>query len=88
MKLLGTPLCILCEEAEKKLHAENIPYEYFNFTESIENLKWFTALRDSRPEFDLAKSDKRIGIPCFLFTDNSITFSIDEAISKIKSGQK
>ncbi len=75
MKLLGTPLCILCEEAEKKLHAENIQYEYFNFTESIENLKWFTALRDSRPEFDLAKSDKRIGIPQrFLLLLRTIVF--------------
>ena len=87
MKLLGTPLCVLCNEAEEKLQAEHIPYEYYNFTESIQQLKWFTALRDSRPEFDSAKKDKKIGIPCFLFEDDSIIFDIEDAISKFTSSK-
>lgn len=49
-------------------------YELIDIGEHVKNLKEFIRLRDSRPEFDAAKREGSLGIPCFLHPDGSITF--------------
>ena len=82
MKLLGTPLCIMCDKAVEKLEANGITYEYFDITKNIENLKKFIHFRDIRKEFDLAKETEHVGIPCFMFEDGSLLFDLDGAIHR------
>lgn len=40
----------------------------------------FLHLRDSREDFQAVKEGRYVGIPCFLFEDGSLTFSVEEAI--------
>ena len=41
MKMLGTNLCIKCENAEKQLKEAGIQFDYVDFTNSIMYLKEF-----------------------------------------------
>ncbi len=84
MKLLGTPLCIMCDKAVERLAEEAVDYQYCNITDSIENLKEFMLFRDVREEFNHAKNTGHIGIPCFLFEDDTILFDVEEAICRMR----
>ena len=52
-------------------------YEYLDFSDSIRNLKEFLALRDSNPVFAKIKEEGRIGIPCILLPDGTVTLNWD-----------
>lgn len=88
MKLIGTPLCIHCDEAQEYLKQEGIDYEYFNLTEDIYKLKDFLRIRDSRNEFDSKKQDNKVAVPCFYFEDDYITFDLDDAAARYKAGHR
>lgn len=47
--------------------------------EQARNLKQFLNLRDTNPAFDRVKEKENIGIPCFVFEDGYITFSLEKA---------
>lgn len=80
MKMLGTNLCPICVDAEAKLKEHGIDIQYSDFANSIVSLKEFIHFRDTHSEFETAKKNSKIGIPCFVFDDGYITFDIDEAI--------
>lgn len=82
MKILGTKLCIKCDEAITRLKELDIEYEYVDFTESIMQLKEFMKFRDIHKEFDWTRGTGTIGIPCFVFENDEITFDLEEAIKK------
>ena len=46
------------------------------YREMARNLKEFLRLRDSHPAFDRVKMLGNIGIPCFLYSDGSVNFSL------------
>lgn len=74
MKLYGSNLCPDCPPIIQYLTDRKIVFEYVNITESMQNLKEFTALRDRRNEFDLIKESGYIGIPCLLTSEHEILF--------------
>lgn len=84
MKILGTDLCIECRKATDRLQQLGIKYEYTDFTDSIAALKEFIEFRDTRKEFDSAKAEGKIGIPCFLFDDGEISFNLEDTIARSK----
>ena len=45
-------------------------------------LKEFIKFRDIHNEFDWARGTGKIGIPCFVFENDEITFDLEEAIQK------
>lgn len=76
MKFYGTMLCPDCVEADKLIKEKGIVCEYICITDSTANLKEFLKLRDERPEFAEIKREGKIGIPCFLEADGSISFEL------------
>ena len=85
MKLLifGMEPCIHCRQAKAFLDAENIPYMFFDITESTANMKKFLKLRDTEPLFDDVKKEGRIGVPCFKLSDVTLTLNLNEALEKM-----
>ncbi len=84
MKILGTNLCIECRRAVERLQQLGMKYEYTDFTDSIEELKEFIKFRDAHKEFDFARAEGKIGIPCFLFENGEFTFDLEDAIAKLR----
>ena len=49
--------------------------------ENYAELKAFLQLSDHEPVFDAVKSEGKIGIPCFVKEDGTVTLSLEEALS-------
>ena len=62
------------------LDKKGLSYTYKDITGTMIFLKEFLHLRDSREDFQAVKEGGYVGIPCFLFEDGSLTFSVEEAI--------
>ncbi len=73
MKLYGSDLCPDCPPVIEYLKKKSVEFEFVNITESMKNLKEFTALRDHRVEFEDARKNGYMGIPCLL-TDEAVIF--------------
>ena len=82
MKLYGTSLCPDCVEANNILDKANVKYDYINIMESTANLKEFLQYRDKRTEFIAIRADGLLGIPCFVYGEDEITFEITTAINQ------
>ena len=57
LKIYGSMLCPDCVQCCKELEDAQVPYEYYDFAESLCYLKEFLKLRDEDKIFD--------GPPCF-----------------------
>lgn len=81
----GYDVCPDCIDAIKELKNHNVTFNYMDFAKSTVNLKRFLKLRDSNPEFDNAKQDGNIGIPCFLLSDGTVTLDLHEVLKKLSA---
>ncbi len=68
-----------CDMAREFLSQNNIEFEYYDITESMNNLKMFLKYRDYAPEFDRIKADGKVGLPCIITgEERSISFDYRE----------
>lgn len=69
--------CPDCHNVKAAL-AGNPDYELIDIGEHVRNLKAFLRLRDTNPAFAEAKAKGQIGIPCFVFADETVSFELPE----------
>ena len=75
MLIYGSMLCPDCVECCKDLDAAGCAYTFCDFSDDLRHLKEFLKLRDSLPIFDELKQQGKIGIPCLLHADGTVTLS-------------
>lgn len=73
LKIYGSMLCPDCVQCRKDLDRAEVAYEYLDFSENLQNLKEFLKLRDENSLFDSMKAAGKIGIPCIVKEDGTIT---------------
>lgn len=73
LKVYGSMLCPDCVQCRADLDAADVTYQYFDFAEDLRSLKVFLSLRDSDPIFHEVKAEGRIGIPCIVDEQGSVT---------------
>lgn len=78
LKIYGSLMCPDCVECKADLEKAGVAFEYKDFGESLLNLKEFLTLRDQNAIFDPVKADGKIGIPCIVREDGSVTLDWDE----------
>lgn len=78
MKIYGSKLCPDCIQCLQDLDHAGVKYEYLDFSENLKNLKEFLAIRDREPIFASVRQDGKIGIPCIVLTDGTVTFSWEQ----------
>ena len=78
--MFGSHVCPDTIAAMCILDKKGLSYTYKDITGTMIFLKEFLHLRDSREDFQAVKEGGYVGIPCFLFEDGSLTFSVEEAI--------
>lgn len=77
IKVFVMETCPNCTEV--KAQAKNDPrFELIDIGAHVRNLKEFLRLRDTLPAFDAIKRLGRVGIPCFVLEDGSVTFKADD----------
>ena len=77
LKIYGSMLCPDCVECRKDLDQAGVAYEYLDFSQELKNLKEFLVLREL-PVFNDIRAEGRIGIPCILREDGTVTLSWEE----------
>lgn len=80
LKIYGSMLCPDCVKCCQELQEAEIPFEYCDFADSILHLKEFLKLRDEQPVFAEVRAAGKIGIPCILREDGTITLEWDEFV--------
>lgn len=83
--IYGTDTCKDCVDAKALLDAKGIRYLFLEFSDSIGNLKRFLKIRDTNPMFDAVKEKGGVGVPLFVLEDGTMTFDVNEVISKIEN---
>ena len=78
LKIYGSMLCPDCVACREALDKAEIPYEYFDFSEDLLNLKIFLSLRDRDGVFTEVKAEGKIGIPCILDEEGNLSFTWDQ----------
>ena len=78
LKIYGSMMCPDCVQIKKDLDNAGVEYEYKDFADSLLNLKEFLAIRDTNAIFAEVKEGGKIGIPCIVREDGSITLDWEE----------
>lgn len=80
VKIYGSMLCPDCVQCRKDLDAAGIGYEYCDFSDRLIYLKEFLRLRDTDPAFAEVRGAGKIGIPCILREDGTLTLDWEELL--------
>lgn len=85
LKIYGSMMCPDCVACRKDLDEAGIAYEYLDFGNDLRNLKAFLALRDSDPSFEQVRTEGKIGIPCILREDGTVTLQWSEYVGQAEA---
>ena len=78
LKIYGSMMCPDCVQIKKDLDNAGVAYEYKDFADSLLNLKEFLAIRDTNAILAEVKEGGKIGIPCIVREDGSVTLDWEE----------
>ena len=73
LKIYGSRLCPDCVRCIEDLTAAGVEFEYHDFSEDLRSLKVFLSLRDTESVFEEVRAAGKIGIPCIVREDGSVT---------------
>lgn len=73
LTIYGSMMCPDCVECRKDLDEAGVEYTYLDFADDLRNLKAFLALRDTDPAFTQVREEGKIGIPCILREDGTVS---------------
>lgn len=75
LKIYGSRLCPDCVRCCDELTGADVEYEFLDFGENLRALKEFLAIRDGSALFDEVRSGGKIGIPCIVAEDGTVTLA-------------
>lgn len=78
LKIYGSMLCPDCVKCCEELKNAQVDFVYCDFADNLLHLKDFLKLRDDHPLFDPVRENGKIGIPCIVREDGSLTLEWDE----------
>lgn len=82
LKIYGSMLCPDCVQCREELDRAGAVYEYLDFSENLRHLKEFLKIRDESELFWEIRSEGKIGIPCIVREDGTVTLDWQEFINK------
>ena len=82
LTIYGSMMCPDCVGCRKDLDEAGVEYTYLDFAEDLRNLKAFLALRDTDPAFAQVREEGRIGIPCILGEDGTVSLDWSMYVSQ------
>ena len=78
LKIYGSEQCPDCVVCKKELEEAGVPFLYMNISENLLFLKKFLKLRDENELFEPIRKNGKIGIPCILRENGTVTFEWKE----------
>ena len=78
LTIYGSMMCPDCVQIKEDLDRVGVAYEFMDFADNLLHLKAFLNLRDSEAVFEEVKDSGKIGIPCIVREDGSVTLCWEE----------
>ena len=78
LTIYGSMLCKDCVECRTQFDANGVSYVFHDFGEELSALKEFLVLRDREEIFDTVREAGKIGIPCLVCEDGSVSLDWEE----------
>lgn len=78
--LIGSHLCPDTVAAMNRLLAEGVEIEYKDILSCHRDLREYLNLRDNSPVFDEVRGTDRLGVPCFITEDGTVTLDIADVL--------
>ena len=75
MRIYGTMQCPDCVACCKDLEMQKVDFTFCEFADDLKFLKEFLKIRDAEPIFDAVKQGGKIGIPCILHDDGTVSLT-------------
>ena len=75
MLIYGSMLCPDCVQCCKDLDESGSVYTFCDFADDLAHLKAFLKIREKDPDFDEIKREGKIGIPCLVKENGTISLS-------------
>ena len=84
--LIGSHLCPNTLYAITKLKDAGLAFTFVDISASLADMRTLLKLRDARPEFAKFREEGegRMGIPCFLFDDGTLTHDLNKVLEEAK----
>lgn len=73
MIIYGSMLCKDCIACRQDLDSRGVAYDFRDFADDLQNLKDFLVLRDTNPIFEELRGQPKVGIPCIVLDDETVT---------------
>lgn len=80
LKIYGSMLCPDCVNCCRELEEANVEFQFCDFADSLLHLKAFLKLRDENGIFNEVRAAGKIGIPCILREDGTLTLDWKECL--------
>ena len=80
VKIFGSMLCKDCVECHQKLTEAGVEFQFLDFADDLQNLKDFLRIRDTEQMFEPFRGEGKIGIPCMIKEDGTITLDLDDLL--------
>lgn len=78
--IYGTDQCPDCVNCKADLNKAGVSFEYRNIAENLLYLKEFLGYRDHQPVFGPVKENCKIGIPCIVEENGTVSLSWEQYI--------
>lgn len=80
--VIGSHLCPDTLAALNKLSGEGADIEYKNILACHADLRAYLALRDKSEVYAEIRGTDRLGVPCFICEDGTVTLDLEEVLRK------
>ena len=81
LKIYGSMQCPDCVQCREDLDKAGIKYEFVEILENLKDLKDFQKLRDGSELFDGCRREGKLGIPCLVGEDGSLSLEWENCLS-------
>lgn len=77
IKIYGMGTCPNCIYTKAQINGRT-EFEFIDIGTHVQLLKEFLAIRDTHPKYDNIRAEGKIGIPCFVLEDGTITLKPED----------
>lgn len=78
--VVGSHLCPDVLYSLNRLTEAKVKIEFKNISSSLADLRFYLNLRENNPLYDDIRCTSKLGIPCFILEDGTMTLELDEVL--------
>lgn len=83
IQIYGSLLCPDCVACKEAFDEEGVAYIFRDFSEELPALKEFLTIRDREQIFDDVRKNGKIGIPCLVLADGSVSLDWEGCLHRL-----